>query len=144
MLFVRGDYHQILGPRGHLPKFANGLCRHSDVWVRFDPHLNWQATKSDVKRGNAFGLISHKFLPTVRYLTADAGNSLQPLYAAGDGPKTVDAKAWEPDDRQLARRAGAANDHADAQHPKMLGGNLPSRSDVCAIIPRLPPVHVMV
>jgi hypothetical protein len=26
----------------------------------------------------------------------------------------------------------------------MLGGNLPSRSDVCAIIPRLPPVHVMV
>jgi hypothetical protein len=28
-----------------------------------DPHLNWQATKSDVKRGNAFGLVSHKFLP---------------------------------------------------------------------------------
>jgi len=56
MLFLRGDDHQILGPRGHFPKFADGLCRHSDVWVRFDPLLNWQGTKSDVKRGNAFGL----------------------------------------------------------------------------------------
>jgi len=63
MAFLRGDYHQSLGPRRHLAKFANGLCRHSNVWVDLDPHLNWQATKSDVKRGNAFGLISHKFLP---------------------------------------------------------------------------------
>src|SRR5437016_1413903 len=64
MAFLRCCYHQILGPRRHLPKFANGLCRYSDVWVHFDPHLIWQATKSYVERGNAFGLISH-----IRYLS---------------------------------------------------------------------------
>jgi hypothetical protein len=34
MVFLRGCYHQILGPRRHLPKY--GRCRHSDVWVRLD------------------------------------------------------------------------------------------------------------
>ena len=49
-------YHQILGPRRHLPKFANGCYRHSDIWVRLDRHLTWQAAKSYVERGNALGL----------------------------------------------------------------------------------------
>jgi hypothetical protein len=60
MALLRGCYHQILGPRRHLPKFANGHCGHSDVWVRLHPHLTWQATKSYVERGNAFGFTSHK------------------------------------------------------------------------------------
>jgi hypothetical protein len=83
MAFLRGCYRQILGPRLHLPKFANGLCRHSDVWVRLDPHLIWQATESYLERSNAFGLVLHKdFLP-VGYRLLTAGNSLQPLYIAG-------------------------------------------------------------
>ena len=48
------------GPCRHLPKFTNGRRGHSDVWVRLDPHLTWQATKSYVERGNALGLILHK------------------------------------------------------------------------------------
>src|SRR5262245_31346450 len=60
MVLLRGCYHQILSPRRYLPKFANGRCRHSDVWVRLDPHLSWQAPKSYVQRGNAFGLVSHQ------------------------------------------------------------------------------------
>ena len=88
MALLRGCYHQILGPRRHLPKFANGLCSHSDVWVHLHPHLIWEATKSYVKRSNAFGLISHKGFLTARYRQLTAGNTLQPLYAAGDGPKT--------------------------------------------------------
>ena len=56
MVFLRGCYHQILGPRRHFPKFANGRCRHSDVWVRLDPHLSWQAPKSYVQRGKLLGL----------------------------------------------------------------------------------------
>jgi hypothetical protein len=47
-------------PRG--ARFANGRCRHSDVWVRLDPHFTRQATKSYVERGDAFGLISHEGL----------------------------------------------------------------------------------
>jgi hypothetical protein len=31
---------------GHLSKFSDGLCRHSDVWFHLDPHSVWQATKS--------------------------------------------------------------------------------------------------
>jgi len=54
MAFLRRCYHQILGPGRNLSKLANGLCRHSDVWVHLDPHLHWQATKSYVERGNAF------------------------------------------------------------------------------------------
>ena len=48
---------------GHAVAFRsspNGHCGHSDVRVRLHPHLTWQATKSYVKRGNAFGFISHK------------------------------------------------------------------------------------
>jgi hypothetical protein len=96
MAFLRGCYHQILGPRGHLPKFANGLCSHSDVWVHLHPHLIWKATKSYVERGNAFGLISHKGFLTARYRQLTAGNTLQPLYAAGDGPKTYSIRPALP------------------------------------------------
>jgi hypothetical protein len=63
MAFLRCCYRQILGPRRHLAKLANGLCRHSDIWVHLDPHLIWQATKSYVERGNAFALIpGHRVL----------------------------------------------------------------------------------
>jgi hypothetical protein len=60
-------YHQILGPCRHFPKLANGCYRHSDVSVRLDPHLTWQATKSYVERGNAFGLILHQGSLTIRF-----------------------------------------------------------------------------
>jgi hypothetical protein len=33
-----------------------------DVWFNLDPHLIWQATKRELKRGNAFGFVSHKGL----------------------------------------------------------------------------------
>jgi hypothetical protein len=88
MAFLRGCYHQILGPRRHLPKFANGLCSHSDVWVHLHPHLIWQATKSYVERGNAFGLISHKGFLIARYrqLTAGTPYNLSTLPATGRRP----------------------------------------------------------
>src|SRR5262249_6504164 len=39
---------------------TNGLCRYPNASVYLDPYLIWQATKSNVERGNAFGLVSHK------------------------------------------------------------------------------------
>jgi hypothetical protein len=73
---MRGCYHHILRPRRQFPKFANALCRHSDAWVRFDPHLVWQATESYVKRRNAFGLIPHDLLSLnrLRLLTPETYN----------------------------------------------------------------------
>jgi hypothetical protein len=46
-----------------LPKFTNGVCRYSEISVCLNSHLIWQTTKSDLERGSAFGLISHKGLP---------------------------------------------------------------------------------
>jgi len=86
MAFLRGCYHQILGPLLHLPKFGNGLCGYSDASVHLDSHLIWQAAKSYVERGSAFGFISHKV--TARYRLSTAENSLQPLRAVCDGSKT--------------------------------------------------------
>jgi hypothetical protein len=57
--FLRGCYHKILGPRRHIPKFGNGLCRHPDIWVYFDPHLIWQACKGYVERGDVLRFVSH-------------------------------------------------------------------------------------
>jgi hypothetical protein len=54
MTFLRGCYHQILGPRRHLPKLSNGLCRHAGAYVRLNLHLGWQAAESYVERSNAF------------------------------------------------------------------------------------------
>ena len=62
--FLRRCYYQILGPHRHPPKFTNGLCRYSEVFVCLNSHLIWQTAKSDVERGSAFGLVSHTFLPT--------------------------------------------------------------------------------
>src|SRR5258705_10334605 len=77
MMILRCCYHQILGPGRHLPKFANGCYRHSDIWVRLDRHLTWQATKSYVERGNAFGLILHQ-----GSLTTRSGSFCPPALAA--------------------------------------------------------------
>jgi hypothetical protein len=64
MMFLRGCYHQILGPRRHLPKLSNGLCRHAGAYVRLNLHLGWQAAESYVERSNAFALIpGHRLLP---------------------------------------------------------------------------------
>src|SRR6516162_652258 len=64
MAFLRGCYHQILGPRRHLPKLSNGLCRHAGAYVRLNLHLGWQAAESYVERSNAFALIpGHRLLP---------------------------------------------------------------------------------
>jgi PAS domain-containing protein len=54
MTFLRGCYHQILGPRRDLPKLSNGLCRHAGAYVCLNLHLGWQAAESDVERSNAF------------------------------------------------------------------------------------------
>jgi len=43
-----GVYNQILGPRRHLPEFADGLCRHGNARFHLNPHMTWQATKSYV------------------------------------------------------------------------------------------------
>ena len=56
MVFLWGRYRQILGLRRDFSEFADRLGGYSDISVRLDPHLIWQATKSYVKRGNAFGL----------------------------------------------------------------------------------------
>jgi hypothetical protein len=56
VVFLWGCYRQILGPRRDFSEFADRLGGYSDISVRLDPHLIWQATKSYVKRGNAFGL----------------------------------------------------------------------------------------
>src|SRR3989442_1412873 len=64
MTFLRGCYHQILGPRRHPPKFSNSLCRHAGAYVRLNLHLGWQAPESYVERSNAFALIpGHRLLP---------------------------------------------------------------------------------
>src|SRR5262249_46543055 len=55
--FVRSCYGQILGPRGHLPKFAYSLWRRLDAWVHLDSHLIWQATESYMERRDVFGLV---------------------------------------------------------------------------------------
>src|SRR4029077_17430732 len=51
---LRSCYGQILGPRGHLPKFAYSLRRRLDAWVYLDPHLIRQAAESYMERRNAF------------------------------------------------------------------------------------------
>jgi hypothetical protein len=64
MTFLRGYNHQILGPRRHLAKFSNGLCRHAGAYVRLYLHLGWQAAESYVECSNAFALIpGHRLLP---------------------------------------------------------------------------------
>src|SRR5499427_9635755 len=79
--FLGCCYGQIFGPRRHLPKFSNGVCRHSEIFVRLNSHLIWQAAKSDVECGSAFRFISHKGLPY-------CPNSLPLRYVGGDGQET--------------------------------------------------------
>jgi hypothetical protein len=63
MAFLRCCYHQILGPRRHLPKFSNSLCRHAGASVRLNPHLGWQAAESYVERSDILALIlGHRVL----------------------------------------------------------------------------------
>jgi hypothetical protein len=63
MAFLRCCYHQILGPRHHLPKFSNSLCRHASAYISLNPHFGWQAAESYVERSDAFALIpGHKVL----------------------------------------------------------------------------------
>jgi len=57
MTFLLCCYHQILGPRRHLPKLSNSLCSHAGAYVRLNPHLGWQSAESYVERINAFALI---------------------------------------------------------------------------------------
>ena len=76
--FLRGCYHKVLRPRCHIPKFGNGLCRHPDIWVYFDPHLIWQACKGYVESGNVLRFINRStssciFLLTGQVLTDSDG-----------------------------------------------------------------------
>jgi hypothetical protein len=74
------------GPRRHLPKFANGLCRYLDVLLYLDRPVIWQANKNHAERSNANGVVSHDDAPYIaRYSSLlTAGTSLQPLNSAGD------------------------------------------------------------
>src|SRR5262245_3626656 len=63
MVFLRCCYDQILGPRRHLPKFSNSLCRHAGAYVSLNPHLGWQAAESYVERSDVFALVpGHRVL----------------------------------------------------------------------------------
>jgi hypothetical protein len=59
IVFLRNAYHCVFGPRRHLAEFADGLCRHGNARLDLDPHTTRQTSKSNVKGGNAFGLIFH-------------------------------------------------------------------------------------
>ncbi len=48
---------KIFRPSRYLAQLTDGLGRHFDVWVHLDPHLIWQATKCQLKRGNALYCI---------------------------------------------------------------------------------------
>src|SRR5262249_42198353 len=63
MVFPGCCYDQILGPRRHLPKFSNSLCRHAGAYISLNPHLGWQAAESYVERSDVFALIpGHRVL----------------------------------------------------------------------------------
>jgi len=49
-------YYQIFRPSSYLAQLTDGLGCHFDVWFDLDPHPIRQATKRQLKRGNAFGL----------------------------------------------------------------------------------------
>jgi hypothetical protein len=51
---LRGCHRQIFRPRHQLPKFSNDLRGHTDVRVRFDSQLIWQAPEGYVECTNAF------------------------------------------------------------------------------------------
>jgi len=68
--FIGRCYGQIFGPRRQLPKFSNGVCRYSEIFVCLNSHLIWQSAKSDLQCGSAFGLISHKGLRTADIILA--------------------------------------------------------------------------
>src|SRR5215470_8980337 len=59
MAFLRGCYHQVLGPRRNLAKLADGLGRHANVFVRLNLHRVRQATERHLERGNVSGFASH-------------------------------------------------------------------------------------
>ena len=63
--FLRGYYRQILKPRRHFAKFADGFCQHGDALIYLNPHRSRQATKSYLERGNASGSLSHVGFPPI-------------------------------------------------------------------------------
>jgi hypothetical protein len=71
MAFLRGCYRQILRPRGHFAKFANGFCRHAEALIYLNAHRSRQASKSYLERSNASGPISHVGFRSIGYPTAD-------------------------------------------------------------------------
>jgi hypothetical protein len=76
MAFLWGCYHQILGPRRHLPKFSNSLCRHAGACVRLNAHLGWQAAESYVERSNAFALIPGHRVSLIGWLPTASHDNL--------------------------------------------------------------------
>jgi hypothetical protein len=63
IMFLRCRHRQILWPVSGHPKFANRLCRHSDVGVRLNRHTVRQIAESDLERGSTFRSIPHGLLP---------------------------------------------------------------------------------
>jgi hypothetical protein len=77
--FGRRRYCQILGPSRHPPKFANGLCRHVNIWVDLDLRFIWPAAKKHLERGNTLCFVSHQGFPPyrVRIAAGNAGRQFQ-------------------------------------------------------------------
>jgi hypothetical protein len=63
MAVLRRRNCQIIRPSRYFAKIADGLCRYFDVRVHFHPHSIWQATKRELERSDAFGLVSHESSP---------------------------------------------------------------------------------
>jgi hypothetical protein len=67
MALPRDCYHHIFRPGREIPKFANSLHGHINVWSYFDLHLIWQTANGNVERGNALWPVTHKDLLAVGF-----------------------------------------------------------------------------
>src|SRR5215813_5240667 len=126
MTLLRGCYHQILGPRRHLPKLSNGLCRHAGAYVRLNVHLGWQAAESYVERSNAFALIP--------------GHTLVPDCSAAEQPTIEDTSfARHASERGHGTLEGVPDNKLDGV-PNALGWRL-DRSYFAIFTQRDGPIH---
>src|SRR5262249_20071084 len=65
------DHRQVLAGAAEVSRLASkraySLWRRSDICFYLHPHLVWQTAKSDVERGDAFGLVPHEGSLLTRY-----------------------------------------------------------------------------
>jgi hypothetical protein len=120
---LRSCYGQILGPRGHLPKFAYSLWRRLDAWVHLDPHLIWQAPRATWSAAMLLGL----YRMTAPSFSSDNSYGKQPTTSSlCRRARTAEAQLLQ----RLCERQEAclcfriirrrAREHADAPRPLAL------------------------